>query len=118
MVWSLDLDDFIQVCSSSNTKYPLVTKMAEILLKAENKTLPTQSPTRAPRTTSKPTSVTKTKHQTEKPGYTHKPKYPGNLSERILEKFIGQCVLFPLLGPLMKNLCKLEISGTYHNFWF
>ncbi|KAJ8299410.1 hypothetical protein KUTeg_023470 [Tegillarca granosa] len=76
-VWSLDLDDFNQICPSSKRKYPLVTKMAEILLEAENRSLPTQSPRSATRTTAKPASVTKDKQHTGKPGYTHKPNYPG-----------------------------------------
>lgn len=108
MVWSLDLDDFNQICSSSNTKYPLLTKMAEILLKAENRTLPTQSPTRAPRTTSKPTSVTKTKHQTEKPGYTHKPKDPESSCSNKPNGY------YPKAGDCTKfMLCQNQVMYDY-----
>ncbi|KAJ8319306.1 hypothetical protein KUTeg_004397, partial [Tegillarca granosa] len=85
-VWSLDLDDFNQICPSSKRKYPLVTKMAEILLEAENRSLPTQSPRSATRTTAKPASVTKDKQHTGKPGYTHKPNYPVKISVKNARK--------------------------------
>ncbi|XP_060076675.1 probable endochitinase [Ylistrum balloti] len=63
MVWALPLDDFNQVCESSSRKFPLVNRIKDQLIAAENGIIPTHAPvsTAAPQTvpvtTVQPTNV-------------------------------------------------------------
>ncbi|KAJ8305098.1 hypothetical protein KUTeg_017350, partial [Tegillarca granosa] len=82
MVWSLPLDDFNHICSSSTKKFTLTRKIAEDLIAAETRILPSSTTTTPTSTTTSSISPVSTTQETSTSSFTCDGKSDGFYTHR------------------------------------